>query len=163
VKKKLLFLGRLFLISLVVVWAAPWLDLSFRFLLILATSGELPATSAMRGLFYVSAVKLIPFFVLILATPGIGTVRRSAAVAAALAAYLVLDLIMLLVSEVAPFLKPDPSLTHIVATNVWDLACKWVLPFLLWFVAAHPVIGYIFGKNPGQVADEERRRGRRTE
>lgn len=141
-KKILLFLARLIIISLLMVPLLPRFDLACRFILVFITSRTMPTTEAMKAIPYVSSVKLYPFFVLVLATPRLAIGKRLLGIAGAILLYLVMDFCMILLWRGVPFIQiPDPTLPHVIATNLWDMLGHWLLPFLLWFMVAYRQIG----------------------
>lgn len=156
-KRILDFLARLVIVSIPVVWITPKLDLAFRYLQVLLVSHQHPTDDLMKPLFYVSASKLIPFFLLILATPKLSLPRRAGAIAAAVALYFLTDLAMVAVWQVAPFQTPDPSPAHVVSSYVWDMLGRWLLPFLFWLVAAHRTLEDFFCSEKHDSIDGEGR------
>lgn len=86
---------------------------------------------------YDSSLRTIPFIVLMLATTGIVARKRWGAVAAGLAVFLALDLVSTLIWKSLP---PRPfvsgSQAHLMYSMIWELSGHWILPYLMWFVAA---------------------------
>ena len=88
---------------------------------------------------YNSALRTIPFIALLLATPGIPWKRRLAWLAGGLLVFMVVDMV-----STATWGGP-PSRERLVATSkshytwslIWDTTGHWLLPLLLWLVAAH--------------------------
>lgn len=149
-KKILLFLARLIIFSLLLVPLLPRFDLACRFVLVFITSLTLPTNEAMKAIPYVSSVKLYPFFVLVLATPRLAMGKRLTGIAGAILFYLVMDFCMILIWRGVPFIQiPNPTLLHVIATNLWDMLGHWLLPFLFWFMVAYRQIG-VFHNGGGE-------------
>lgn len=88
---------------------------------------------------YNSALRTIPFLALLLATPGFTWKRRLAWLVGGLLVFMVVDM-----ASTATWGAP-PSRERLIATSkahytwslIWDTTGHWLLPLLLWFMAAH--------------------------
>ncbi|QWV92158.1 hypothetical protein KP004_13105 [Geomonas oryzisoli] len=114
----------------------PRLDFAFRYLQVLLTSHLHPDYASMSQLFFVSASKLTPFFLLVLATPRVSAARRAVGFAAAIVFYFSMDMAMAAMWHVPPFLVPEPTTLHIVSCYAWDMLGRWLMPYLLWLLLA---------------------------
>jgi hypothetical protein len=92
----------------------------------------------LKQIAYVSSDALYPFFVLILATPGLGVKRRVISILVAILVALAIDFTMISVWGTYPFKQePNPTLAHIWAGETWRMTTRWLLPILLWLVVAY--------------------------
>jgi hypothetical protein len=131
VKSITLFVGKLTLLSLVLMPTVEWFDIGYTSVLQLgvADTGTIP---------FMGAHALYLFFVLILATPRLALKRRIFAIAAGIFLYLLIDRLMIPIWKVLPFTqKPGPVPAKAFYTNVYYMLMHWMLPFLLWFVIAY--------------------------
>lgn len=126
----------------------PRLDFAFRYLQVLLTSHLHPDYALMSQLFFVSASKLIPFFLLILATPRLSALRRLAGIAVAVILYFSMDMAMVAMWRVPPFQVPAPTTMHIVSCFGWDMIGRWLIPYLLWFLMADRQIRQLLDSAP---------------
>ena len=133
---RFLFVLKLFILSIVITFVLHKLDFMYRYSLVYLSAGIHPNTVIIETLYYVSAIKLYPFFVLLLATPNLKVSRHIMSIIIAIGFYLLLDVIMIKVWGNAPFQTADASVAHIIATHMWHMLGTWLLPFLLWFIVA---------------------------
>lgn len=140
-KRPLLFLGKLLLISLVLVPVFFWFD-GYYFNII-----ESANRSKLNQFDCLSSVALYPFFVLVLATPGLGIRRRIMSIVLAIILALTIDLTMIHVWGTYPFKQePNQTLGQIWAGESWYVMMRWLLPILLWFGVAYGKIEKLFNK-----------------
>jgi hypothetical protein len=141
-----MFLVKLLLFSLVLIPV----------LLAFITSGQIPTLQAMSTLPYVGSKNLYTFFILILATPGLSIKKRIIGIVAAIALFLLIDLLMTFV-WLPYFQNPEPSRTNEIVWYAWYISVRYILPFLLWFVFAFKQIEGLFRaaqpleKNPDKL------------
>lgn len=96
---------------------------------------------------YVSSESLYPFFILILATPRLGSKKRIMSIVIATLLALAIDLTMIQVWGTFPIKQePNPTLAHIWAGYSWQVAMRWLLPVLLWLIIAYRQIEEMFRK-----------------
>jgi hypothetical protein len=143
VKKLLLFLARLLLISLLFVPVLPQLHQSYKFVLAFMTTATLPTNEMIASLPYVGSNNLYTFLVLILAIPGLGIKRRVVGIVTGIIMFLLTDFFMIAVW--IPYLKtPRPSLSNLAVSYGWNVVAHHLLPFLLWFAFAFRQIERLF-------------------
>lgn len=136
-KKKLIFLAKLLGISLLLYAAHKPLMMAYEFVL-LAVIFFFPSSQLMApGLYYDSSLWLIPTFILLLATPGLSWSRRSLMLLVGLGSYWALDFVSFLIWVTPPPPNVQASEAHYLYSLVWKMIGQWVLPFLLWIVAAY--------------------------
>jgi hypothetical protein len=139
VKRPLLFLVKLLLISLVLIPVFNWFDAGYFYLIKAAHLRPL------KQIAFVSSDALYPFFVLVLATPGLSLKRRILSIVAVVPLALAIDLTMIYVWGTLPFMQDrHPTLTHIWAAETWHVTMRWLLPILLWMVVAYRQIEELF-------------------
>jgi hypothetical protein len=100
---------------------------------------------------YNSALRTLPYLILLFSTPAIPWKRRMAWLAGGLLIFMVIDMV-----STASWGGP-PSRERLVATTkghytwslIWDTTGHWLLPLLLWLMAAHrQVQGMLQGNVP---------------
>ena len=96
---------------------------------------------------YDSSEKLIPLIALVLATPRLGIQKRAAVIAIGLLLFFLMDLvsIVLWISPLATYNSTLLSELHLFYSNTWNLAGRWILPFIIWIVAAKKEIAGLLG------------------
>ena len=96
---------------------------------------------------YDSSDKLIPFIALVLATPRIRIRKRLAVIALGFAVFFLMDVvsIILWVSPLTTYKSIGISEIHLIYSNAWNLAGRWILPFVVWIVAARKEVGEMLG------------------
>ena len=134
-KKLLLFLVRLLVISLLFIPALPSLHYSYKFVLALITTGQIPTTEMTEALNFDAAGNLYTFLVLLLAIPGMAIKKRIRGVAIGIALFLCADSFMTAVW--IPYLKIHrQTLMYMAVSYGWIVVAHYLLPFLLWIVLA---------------------------
>ena len=127
----MLFLGKLVLFSLLSLPTVKWFDGAYQGILQLGVADT-------RDIPFMSAHLLYLYFVLLLATPGLGLRRRLVGIATGLFLYLLLDRLMIPVWKALPYTqKPGTVPAKEFYTNVYYMVMHWMLPFLLWIVIAY--------------------------
>ena len=146
-KKKLLFLVKLLLISLLLFSCVSWIAKVYQFVLFAVCS--LFVSGAQGGILleYTSYLRIIPFLALMLATPGIAFSRRVIVTCAGLAVFIGIDAASVIAWGGFPTSQSGPA--HVIFTLLWQTTGQWVLPFLFWFIAVYRNWGALF-------ADEEK-------
>ena len=135
-KKLLLFLARLLVISLLFVPALPFLHHSYEYVLAVIVSAALPTSEMSINLPYDSSSNLYTFLVLLLAIPGMEIRKRVIGIAIGIALFILTDFFMTAIW--LPYLKtPQPSLANMAASYGWLVVAHYLLPFLLWIVLAY--------------------------
>lgn len=88
---------------------------------------------------YNSALRTIPFLTLLLATPGIPWTRRLTWVTGGLLVFMVIDMVSTMACGGPPSREFLMSTTkaHYTWSLIWDITGHWLLPLLLWLLAAH--------------------------
>ena len=138
-KRPLLFLCKLLLISLVLI---PVFNLFDRGYLHIIQYANL---TPLKQVAYVSSDALYPFFVLMVVTPGLSVKRRAIGIAMAIILALTIDLTMIYVWRTYPFKQElNPTTMHIWAGETWHMTMRWLLPILLWLVIAYRQIEELF-------------------
>ena len=138
-KRPLLFLCKLLLISLVLIPVFNLFD--YGYLHVIQYANLTP----LKQVAYVSSDALYPFFVLILATPGLSMKRRGIGIVVAISLALTIDLTMIHVWRTYPFKQElHPTLAHIWAGETWHMTMRWLLPILLWLVVAYRQVEELF-------------------
>lgn len=100
---------------------------------------------------YDSSEKLLTFVALILATPRIRIRKRIAVILVGFLLFFLMDLvsIILWISPLTIYGSRLLSEFHLVYSNAWNLAGRWILPFVFWVVAAQKeIIGLLGGFVP---------------
>ena len=145
-KTRLTFLVLLILLSLLLFLLRDWLALVYQTLLLLLCSLVLPAEQQSVNLGYESSLRLIPYFALLFATPGLVWKRRLMMTVVGLLIFIAIDMLIILVwqSPPAPFAHGQVSFAHLLSSLVWDMLGHWLLPFLLWLIAVHRQFGEVF-------------------
>lgn len=134
-KKLLLFLARLLVISLLFIPVLPFFHRSYRFALAFITTISIPTSEMINTLPYDSLGSLHTFSVLLLAIPGMEIRKRIFGVATGIALFLFTDFFMTAIW--LPYLKtPQPSLANMAVSYGWLVVAHYLLPFLLWIVIA---------------------------
>ncbi|MDU0460701.1 MAG: hypothetical protein RW306_18380 [Geobacteraceae bacterium] len=134
-KKPILFFLKLILLSLLLLPVFAYFDAAYFYIISFAILKPLEQID------YVSSKSLYPFFILILATPGIGIKRSSLSILTAISLSLLIDLCMIYAWDTFPFSQANnPSNAHIWAGMSWHVFMNWILPILLWFVVAQKQI-----------------------
>jgi hypothetical protein len=135
VKKQLLFLVRLIVISLLFMPALPLFQKTYKFVLVFLTTGSIPTDEMTKTLPYDGSSNLYIFIVLILAISGMETRKRMLGLFTGVALFLLSDFLMTTVW--IHYLKaPRPSLTNMAVSYGWLVMTHYLLPFLLWFAFA---------------------------
>ena len=135
-KKLLLFLARLLVISLLFVPALPSLHQYYQFVLAVITTSAMPTKEVMKNLPYDGSNNLYTFLVLLLAIPGMEIKKRAIGVVTGIALFLFADFFMTAVW--IPCLKTlQPSLANMAVSYGWLVVAHYLLPFLLWIVLAY--------------------------
>jgi hypothetical protein len=143
----MLFLGKLLLISLVLMPVFYWFDQWYLHII------QFAHLRPLKQIAYVSSDALYPFFVLVLATPGLSMKRRVISIVVAISLALAIDLTMIYVWGTYPLKQEqNPTMTHIWAGETWHMTMRWLLPILLWLVVAYKQIDRMFkGHMQGDV------------
>jgi hypothetical protein len=148
VKKQLLFLARLVVISLLLIPVLPLFHKSYKFVLAFTTTPPMPTNLMMESLPYDGSNSLYTFLVLILATPGLDNRKKIIGITTGTGVFLFTDFFMTAVW--LPYLKtPRPSLANMTVSYGWLVMAHYLLPFLLWFIFAYGPIESLF--KGGQV------------
>jgi hypothetical protein len=143
VKKILLFLARLFVISLLFVPVLPYFHQSYKFVLALLTTTSRPTSEMMESLPYDGSNNLYTFLVLILAIPGMNVKKRLIGIVTGISLFLFADFFMTAVW--IPYLKtPRLSLANMAVSYGWLVVAHYLLPFLLWLAFAFRQIEWLF-------------------
>lgn len=98
---------------------------------------------------YNSALRTIPFLTLLLATPGIPWKRRVIWLAAGLLIFMAIDMISTTIWGGPPSRERvmATSQAHYTGSLIWDMSGHWLLPLLLWLMAAHKQVrGMLVGE-----------------
>ena len=132
-RNKLLLAVWLILVSLMVFSCRQWLAAGYQSLLIIICSLLLPAARQTINLTYNSSVQILPFIVLMLATPAIVWQRRLLFSVLGLSAYLLIDLLCILCWPTGP--GAGAGMVQLTASHAWLTLGQWVFPFLFWFMA----------------------------
>lgn len=92
---------------------------------------------------YDSSDKLIPFIALVLATPSIRIKKRVTVIALGFTIFFLMDLasIILWVSPLTTYRSSILSEFHSIYSNAWNLAGRWIFPFVIWILATRKEIG----------------------
>lgn len=135
-KKLLLFLVRLLVISLLFIPALPSLHYSYKFALALITTGGMPTSAVVDALNFDAAGNLYTFLVLLLAIPGMEIRKRALGVAIGITLFLCADSFMTAIWM--PHLKVHrQTIVYMAVTYGWIVVAHYLLPFLLWIVLAY--------------------------
>lgn len=146
-KEKLLFLGKLLVISLVLFLFIGWIEKGYQGILHFICSLLHSSAQHMVVYDYTSYQHTLPFLTLMLATPRIKLTRRITIILIGLAVFILIDIASIL----AWGKFPNPQTTtipHLLFGQIWRTGGQWILPLLLWFLAVYRDIGELF------VADE---------
>jgi len=155
VKINVLFLAKLLGFSLLLFACQKWVMMGYELILLLAMfllskgSGPFPA-------YYDSAYRIIPFLALVLATPGLSPRRRLLSLLGGLSAFWAIDLLSFMVWGAPPSrgLGDGASKAHYLYSLFWELAGHWVLPILLWIIAAHRQLGELLLSSDPQSSED---------
>lgn len=140
-----LFLVKLLGISLLLYAVHKPLMMAYEFVL-LGMIFQFPASKMMPpGQYYDSSLWLIPTMALVLATPGLVWKRRVLMLALGIFSYWVLDFVSFFIWVTPPLPNVQTSDAHFLYSLVWKMTGQWVLPFLVWIVAAHKQVGEYIG------------------
>ena len=135
-KKLLLFLARLLVISLLLVPALPLLHHSYKFFLVLVTTATMPTNEMMDALTYDASGSLYTFVVLLLAIPGMEIKKRTLGIVTGITLFLLTDSFMSAIW--IPYLKTHrQTLAYMAVSYGWIVVAHYLLPFLLWIVLAY--------------------------
>ena len=141
-KKKLLFLLKLLLISLLLFSCISWIGKVYQLLLFFVCSLFVSETQRGLQLEYTSYLRIIPFLALMLATPGITFRRRIGVTCVGLAVFIGIDAASVIAWGGFPTRQSSPA--HVIFTLIWQTTGQWILPFLFWFVAVYKNWGALF-------------------
>lgn len=150
-KKKLLFLLRLLLISLLLFSCVDWIGRVYQAVLYQVTAPFLSSGEGAIRLDYISYLRIVPFLALMLATPGISIRRRSVLILLGMTVFMVFDAVSNMVWGGFPGKESTPI--HVVFTLIWQVTGQWIFPFLFWFIAVYKNLGELFSdgvKAPAQ-------------
>ena len=91
---------------------------------------------------YDSSFRLIPLLSLLLVTPRLPLRRRLAFIGLSVLVFFLLDLTGMLFWDgpPPPSYSAATSSQHILFSLIWDLLGHWILPFILWLIAACRVL-----------------------
>ena len=139
-----LFLAKLLGFSLLLYAVHKPLMIAYEFVL-LGVISRFPASELMpAGWYYDSSLWLIPSMALILATQQVSWRRRSIMLILGVCVYWALDLVSFFIWVTPPPPNVLVSEAHYLYSLVWKMTGQWVLPFLLWMMAAHRQIDAFF-------------------
>ena len=141
-KVKLLFLLKLLIISLVLFLCLGWIEKGYQIILLLVLSLLLPPDQSAVSLDYASYLRLIPFLALMLATPRIAIAKRVAVILIGLIIFITIDIASILAWGSFP--NSQSTTLHLIFSQIWKTTGQWILPFLLWFIAAYKNMGELF-------------------
>lgn len=142
-KVKLLFLGKLLVISLVLFMSIEWIERGYQGILLFICSLLHSSAQDMVVLDYTSYQHTIPFLTLMLATPRIKLSRRITIILIGLAVFIVIDIASILAWRNFP--NPQTTtVAHLFFSQIWRTSGQWILPLLFWFLAVYRDIGELF-------------------
>lgn len=95
------------------------------------------------GLYYDSSLWLIPTIALLLVTPGLSWNRRATMLLLGFCIFLAVDFGSFLIWVTPPPPNTQVSEMHYLYSLVWKLTGQWVLPFMIWIIAAHKQLGHL--------------------
>jgi len=137
-KRKLLFLAKLTIFSLLLLPVMPYFYRAYQYAVSLITTGEIARATSAQGVPYDHSSSLYPFLVLVLATPKLSITRRILGIVGGIALYLLIDATMTGIWKEFPFVGiPKPTSMHVYVSRGWAMAAHWFLPFLLWFTVSY--------------------------
>ncbi len=142
-KVKLLFLGKLLVISLFLFMFIEWIEKGYQGILRLVCSFLLSCAQHAVILDYSSCRNTIPFLTLMLATPRIKLTRRITIILIGLAVFIVIDIASILAWKSFP--NPQTTtIAHLFFSQIWRTGGQWILPLLFWFLAVYKDMGELF-------------------
>lgn len=142
-KKILLYLARLVVISLLFLPFLQKFHQAYKFVLALITTATIPTNEMMETLPFDGSNNLYTFLVLILATPGLKIKKRVIGIVTGIGLFLFTDFFMMAVW--IPYLQtPQPSLANMAVSYGWLVIAHYLLPFLLWLAFAFRQIEELF-------------------
>jgi hypothetical protein len=95
---------------------------------------------------YESSLRMIPFIALMLATPRLGIKKRAVVIALGFVLFLAIDLTSILIWRVPPSrTQISGSKAHLLYSLIWELCGHWLLPLVIWVVAAKEEILQLLG------------------
>jgi hypothetical protein len=148
VKNVLLFLVKLLGFSLLLYAMHKPLMMAYEFVL-LGIIFQFPASALMpAGMYYDSSLWLIPTLALVLASPQLSWKRRLVMLLVAVFAYWALDLCSFFLWVTPPLPNVNVSDAHYLYSLVWKMTGQWVLPFMVWLIAASRQVGEYFAVRP---------------
>lgn len=142
-KEKLLFLGKLLVISLVLFMFIGWIEKGYQGILRLLCSLLRPSDQHAVISDYTSYRHTLPFLTLMLATPRIKLARRTTIILIGLAVFILIDIVSILAWKNFP--NPQTTtIAHLFFSQMWRTSGQWILPSLFWFIAVHKEMGELF-------------------
>ncbi|MDT8420512.1 MAG: hypothetical protein RQ754_08780 [Desulfuromonadales bacterium] len=143
-KNVLLFLAKLLGFSLLLYAAHKPLMMAYEFVL-LGFIFQFPTSALMPpGIYYDSSLWLIPTLALVLATPQLSWQRRVVMLLVAVCAYWALDLFSFFLWVTPPLPNVKASEAHYLYSLIWKMVGQWVMPFMVWLIAASRQVGEYF-------------------
>lgn len=125
-KKIASFIIKLILFSILAVPTVSLFEVGYRGILQLSA----PAGTEIS---FVGARMLYVFFVLLLATSGVGVLRTSVGILSAISLYLCIDRLMIPLWRILPYTNVPLYPVNKFYLQVYFTVMHWILPFILWF------------------------------